>query len=33
VAAQANGWKALQFSDALSCERELREKGWWPTDL
>ena len=30
AAAQSNGWKALHFSDALSCERELRAKGWWP---
>jgi putative hydrolase of the HAD superfamily len=30
TAAQANGWNALHFSDALACERELRAKGWWP---
>jgi putative hydrolase of the HAD superfamily len=31
-AAQAHGWKALQFSDAASCERELRAQGWWPLE-
>jgi putative hydrolase of the HAD superfamily len=31
-AAQAHGWKALQFSDAASCERALRAQGWWPLD-
>jgi len=29
-AAQAQGWKALQFSDAASCERALQANGWWP---
>jgi putative hydrolase of the HAD superfamily len=29
-AAQAHGWKALQFTDAPSCERALRAQGWWP---
>jgi putative hydrolase of the HAD superfamily len=29
-AAQAHGWKALQFSDAASCEAALRDNGWWP---
>jgi hypothetical protein len=29
-AAQAHGWKALQFSDAISSERALRAQGWWP---
>jgi putative hydrolase of the HAD superfamily len=28
--AQAHGWKALQFSDAASCERALQANGWWP---
>ena len=30
-AAQAHGWKALQFSDAASCELALQAKGWWPS--
>jgi len=30
AAARANGWKALQFTDALDCERALRANGWWP---
>jgi HAD superfamily hydrolase (TIGR01509 family) len=29
-AAQAHGWKALQFSDAAQCEAGLRANGWWP---
>jgi putative hydrolase of the HAD superfamily len=29
-AAQAHGWKALQFSDAASCELALQAQGWWP---
>jgi putative hydrolase of the HAD superfamily len=29
-AAQAHGWKALQFSDAAACEAGLRANGWWP---
>jgi hypothetical protein len=29
-AARANGWKALQFTDAPSCEQALRANGWWP---
>lgn len=29
-AARAHGWNALQFSDASNCERELRDRGWWP---
>ena len=29
-AARANGWRALQFADARSCERALRANGWWP---
>ena len=28
--AQAHGWKALQFSDAASCELALQAQGWWP---
>jgi putative hydrolase of the HAD superfamily len=30
AAAEASGWKALQFSDAAECERALRSRGWWP---
>jgi putative hydrolase of the HAD superfamily len=30
AAARAAGWNALPFSDAASCERELRACGWWP---
>lgn len=30
AAARAAGWQALHFSDAASCERELRANGWWP---
>jgi putative hydrolase of the HAD superfamily len=30
TAALAQGWKALQFSDAASCERALQAQGWWP---
>lgn len=30
-AAQAQGWKALQFSDAAACERMLQANGWWPS--
>jgi putative hydrolase of the HAD superfamily len=29
-AARANGWKALQFTDARSCEQALRANAWWP---
>jgi putative hydrolase of the HAD superfamily len=29
-AARANGWKALHFNDAASCEHALRAQGWWP---
>jgi putative hydrolase of the HAD superfamily len=29
-AARANGWKALQFTDASRCEQALRANGWWP---
>jgi len=29
-AAHANGWKALQFTDAHSCEQALRANTWWP---
>jgi len=29
-AAQAHGWKALQFTDAASCELALQAQGWWP---
>jgi len=29
-AARRHGWNALQFSDAAACERELRDRGWWP---
>jgi putative hydrolase of the HAD superfamily len=29
-AARANGWLAVQFSDARGCERALRANGWWP---
>jgi len=29
-AARANGWNALQFSDAGGAERALRANGWWP---
>jgi putative hydrolase of the HAD superfamily len=29
-AARANGWKALQFTDARSCEQALRSNGWLP---
>jgi putative hydrolase of the HAD superfamily len=29
-AARANGWKALQFTDAADCEQALRAHGWWP---
>jgi putative hydrolase of the HAD superfamily len=29
-AAQAQGWKALQFSDAARCEHALQANGWWP---
>jgi putative hydrolase of the HAD superfamily len=29
-AAQAHGWKALQFADAASCELALQAQGWWP---
>jgi putative hydrolase of the HAD superfamily len=29
-AARASGWKALQFTDALSCEQALRANAWWP---
>ena len=29
-AARANGWKALQFTDASRCEQSLRANGWWP---
>ena len=29
-AARAIGWKALHFSGAALCERELRDRGWWP---
>jgi putative hydrolase of the HAD superfamily len=28
-AALSQGWKALQFGDAASCERELQAHGWW----
>jgi HAD superfamily hydrolase (TIGR01509 family) len=28
--ARANGWKALQFTDAASAEEALRANGWWP---
>jgi putative hydrolase of the HAD superfamily len=31
-AARAIGWKALQFTDALSCEQALRANGWWPPE-
>ena len=30
TAAQALGWKALQFSDAASCQQALQAQGWWP---
>jgi putative hydrolase of the HAD superfamily len=30
AAAQTHGWKALQFSDAASCESALQANGWWP---
>jgi putative hydrolase of the HAD superfamily len=29
-AARTHGWKALQFTDAASCEQALRARGWWP---
>jgi hypothetical protein len=29
-AARTNGWKALQFIDAHTCEQALRANGWWP---
>ncbi|HEY6352922.1 MAG TPA: HAD family phosphatase [Burkholderiaceae bacterium] len=29
-AARASGWKALQFTDARSCEQALRANAWWP---
>jgi putative hydrolase of the HAD superfamily len=29
-AARAQGWNALQFSDAASCEQALQANGWWP---
>jgi len=29
-AARANGWNALRFTDAASCEQALRANGWWP---
>ena len=29
-AARVNGWKALQFTDASSCEQALLANGWWP---
>ena len=32
-AARASGWKALQFTDAISCEQALRANGWWPSDV
>jgi putative hydrolase of the HAD superfamily len=31
-AARAEGWKALQFTDALNCELVLRANGWWPPE-
>ena len=31
-AARASGWKALQFTDAISCEQALRANGWWPSE-
>jgi putative hydrolase of the HAD superfamily len=31
-AARANGWKALQFTSAHSCEQALRANGWWPLE-
>lgn len=31
-AARANGWKALQFTDAFSCEQALRANAWWPPE-
>jgi putative hydrolase of the HAD superfamily len=31
-AARANGWKALQFIDARTCEQALRANGWWPQE-
>ena len=31
-AARASGWKALQFTDARSCEQALRANGWWPSE-
>ena len=30
AAAQAAGWRALLFADALQAEAELRAAGWWP---
>ena len=30
-AARASGWKALQFTDARSCEQALHANGWWPS--
>jgi len=33
AAAQAAGWRALQFVDAAQCEADLRQRGWWPTEL
>lgn len=30
AAARAAGWRALQFHDAVQCERDLRAAGWWP---
>jgi putative hydrolase of the HAD superfamily len=31
AAAREAGWNALHFTDALSCEAQLRREGWWPT--
>ena len=31
-AARRLGWHALHFTDALSCERALRDRRWWPAD-
>ncbi len=30
AAARAAGWQALVFSDALQCEADLRQAGFWP---
>ena len=33
MSARASGWRALQFSDAVQAEREMRQNGWWPAGL